>query len=124
MTENPIARMQRRIIEVIQQEIGLAIDALLKDALSIFSVERLMQLLRSTGLDMSQLPGMMGTRPGFDPYMVLGLDRSASDEEVKKRYHELLKKLHPDKSGTPGTSFLFQMVVAAYELIKKERGWN
>jgi hypothetical protein len=37
------------------------------------------------------------TQAAFDPYQVLGLDQSASDEEVKKRYRELLFKLHPDR---------------------------
>ena len=43
---------------------------------------------------------------------------------MKKRYRELLRKLHPDTSGTPGTGFLLQMVMAAYEMIKRERGWQ
>ena len=31
-----------------------------------------------------------------DPYQVLGLERGASDEEVKKAYRRLAKKYHPD----------------------------
>ena len=31
-----------------------------------------------------------------DPYKVLGLERGASDEEVKKAYRRLAKKYHPD----------------------------
>jgi DnaJ-class molecular chaperone len=85
---------------------------------------KLAELARAMGTDMSELTGIMGKRPGFDPYMVLGLDKSASDEEIRKRYHELLRKLHPDTAGVPGTEFLFQTVMAAFRLIAKERGWQ
>jgi len=78
------------------------------------------------GIDLSGLSGMMSQSKvaGFDPYQIMGLDKSASDEEIKKRYHELLKRLHPDTAGIEGTSFLLQLVLTAYELIKRERGWQ
>ena len=31
-----------------------------------------------------------------DPYKVLGISSSASDEEVKKAYRDLSRKYHPD----------------------------
>jgi curved DNA-binding protein CbpA len=67
---------------------------------------------------------MVGKQGGFDPYRVLSLERLASDEEVKKRYRELLIKLHPDTAGIRGTDFLLQMMIAAYQQIAKERGWQ
>lgn len=33
-----------------------------------------------------------------DPYLVLGIRRSASDVEVKKAYRELVRKYHPDSN--------------------------
>jgi len=33
----------------------------------------------------------------MDPYSVLGVSASASDEEIKKTYRDLVKKYHPDK---------------------------
>jgi len=96
------------------------INAVLKDAVDPVKLSR---FIRSLGVDVSQLGGMVGQRPELDPYQILGLDRSASDEEVKRRYHILVHKLHPDTAGFEGTGFLLQMVLAAYEMIKRERGW-
>jgi len=120
MCEDRVTRMQRRMWEIIQQEIQSWINDLMRDALD---PSKIMAFAGAMGIDMPQLCGMMGKQPGFDPYPILGLDRSASDEEVKKRYRDLLRKLHPDTSGVEGTAFLLQMVIAAFELIKRERNW-
>lgn len=41
-----------------------------------------------------------------DPYKVLGVSPSASDDEIKKAYKELVKKYHPDKhSNSPLNEF-------------------
>jgi preprotein translocase subunit Sec63 len=61
---------------------------------------------------------------GIDPYRIMGLDMTAADDQVKKRYRELMVKLHPDTAGVKGTEFLFQLVMAAYQQISKERGWQ
>jgi len=84
--------------------------------------DRLSDLMKSMGIDLARLQGMMNQEAVPDPYAVLGLDNSASDDQVKTRYHELLHKLHPDTSGTEDTTFLLQMVMAVYEIIKGERG--
>ena len=113
--------MQQRILEVILDEVQGCMNDLMRGTLDPGKIIGFMQ---SMGFDASQLPGMMSQQPGFDPYRVLGLDKSATDEEVKKRYHELVHKLHPDTARVQGTSFLLQMVLAAYEMIRQQRGWQ
>jgi hypothetical protein len=116
-----LARTQKGMAQGMQEGMREVLAELMKGTLD---PAKLAEMMKSMGIDPSQLSGMMGKAPGVDPYRVLGLDKSASDEEVKKRYNELLHKLHPDTSGTEATSFLLQMVMAAYELIKTERGWQ
>ena len=95
-------------------------DALLRNA---FNPEAFMRFVIGMGIDLSRIPDLVGQPGGFDSYRVLGLEKTATDEEVKKRYRELLVKLHPDTAGVKGTDFLLQMMIAAYQQIAKERGW-
>ncbi len=63
-------------------------------------------------------------------YKVLGVDPSASDEEIKKAYRKMAIKFHPDKVSQMGEEFQkgakekFQKVQEAYEAIKKRRGFK
>ncbi len=61
-------------------------------------------------------------------YKVLGLDASASDDEIKKAYRKMAIKFHPDKVASMGPEYekgakeKFQQIQDAYEAIKKRRG--
>jgi DnaJ-class molecular chaperone len=53
-----------------------------------------------------------------DPYAVLGVDRDASEEAIKKAYRRLAKKLHPDVNpGNRTVEHQFKEVTAAYDLL-------
>jgi molecular chaperone DnaJ len=54
-----------------------------------------------------------------DPYETLGVDRKATDAEIKKAYRRLARKHHPDVNpGDAGAQKKFQEIAAAYELLK------
>jgi curved DNA-binding protein len=51
----------------------------------------------------------------IDPYKVLGLDRSATIDDIKKMYRKLAKEFHPDKSG--GDDTRFKEIANAYSIL-------
>ena len=68
-------------------------------------------------------------RPDNDSnYKILEIDRSATDEDVKKAYRKMAIKYHPDKVATLGEDVQkaaeekFKSISQAYEAICRERG--
>ena len=60
-----------------------------------------------------------------DPYQVLGIPRSASDEEVKRAWRNLARKYHPDNyagsAQAAGYEEIMKEINEAYDAIQKER---
>lgn len=58
-------------------------------------------------------------------YKILGIEKTASAEEIKKAYRSLVMKNHPDKFAMQGRDAMekaeekFQIITEAYELIKR-----
>jgi DnaJ like chaperone protein len=65
-----------------------------------------------------------------DPYVILGVEHSISDEDLKRAYHKLVRENHPDSLIARGVPAEFVRLATeklasingAYDNIKKERG--
>ena len=53
-----------------------------------------------------------------DYYAILGVERNASAEDVKKAYRKLARKYHPDVSKEPNAEEKFKEMAEAYETLK------
>ncbi len=114
-------REQERILGEMRDNVKSCMDDLLRDA---FNPESFLRYVASMGIDLSQILNLAGRDDSLNPYNILGLEKTASDEEVKKRYRELLFKFHPDTAEVQGTGHLCQKITEAYQQIVKERRWQ
>jgi molecular chaperone DnaJ len=55
--------------------------------------------------------------PARDLYEVLGIERGASDEDVKRAYRRLAREHHPDVNGDPAAEERFKEIAGAYEIL-------
>ncbi|RIV70095.1 TerB family tellurite resistance protein [Flagellimonas aequoris] len=98
--------------------------------LSSSEVQKLREIasyLRVGAHDFESIMAMF-VKSADNAYKILEIDRSATDDEVKKAYRNMAKKYHPDRVVTEneairkGAEEKFKEVQKAYETIQKERG--
>lgn len=93
-------------------------------------VEKLIELagyMRIGRHDFESIKAMF-IKSADNAYKILEIEKSASNEEVKKAYRNMAKKYHPDRVVTQddaikrGAEEKFKEVQKAYETIQQERG--
>src|ERR1700742_994455 len=52
-----------------------------------------------------------------DYYKVLGVDKKASQEDIKKAYRKLARQYHPDTNKDPGAEERFKEISEAYDVL-------
>ncbi len=60
-----------------------------------------------------------------DYYQILGVNRTASAEEIKRVYRRLAVKYHPDKNPDPEAEAIFKEINEAYDVLSDpEKKWR
>lgn len=54
---------------------------------------------------------------GKDPYSILGVTSTCSDDDIKKYYKRQAVLVHPDKNNQPGAEEAFKILVHAFDII-------
>lgn len=62
----------------------------------------------------------MATTTG-DYYEVLGVNRSASQQDIQRAYRKLARRYHPDINKDPGAEDRFKQINEAYEVLSDEK---
>jgi DnaJ like chaperone protein len=96
--------------------------------LELQAIHTIANYLGVNAADFNSLKAMY-FRDATSDYKILEIERSATDDEVKKAYRKMAVKFHPDKVAALGEEMQkgakekFQNVQEAYENIKKQRGF-
>lgn len=64
-----------------------------------------------------QFEGVQRTKRCKNYYEILGVNKSADEEDLKKAYRKLALKFHPDKNCAPGATDAFKAIGNAYAIL-------
>ena len=59
----------------------------------------------------------MATAGFKDYYAILGVNKSASADDIKRAFRQLARKYHPDVNPDPAMAEKFKEITAAYEIL-------
>ncbi len=140
---NPFKVLTRNQPHLRRMFVEILLNGAMADGI-ISSSERqiLERVARTLGMTAEQLNQMIGQRSSYrpgpeadrqpNPYQVLGIDRNASEKQIKQAYRRLMSRYHPDKMA--GQKVPAKMreyahdkvreVRAAYDQIRKQRDFR
>tara|TARA_R110002049_G_scaffold137089_3_gene296969 strand:- start:188 stop:967 length:780 start_codon:yes stop_codon:yes gene_type:complete len=101
-------------------------DGTLRPA-EIDKISEIAGYFRVSRIDFESIKAMF-IKSADNAYKILEIEKSVTDEEVKKAYRTMAKKYHPDRVNTEneaikkGAEEKFKEVQKAYEIIQQERG--
>lgn len=90
-------------------------------------IQEIARYFKVTRVDFESIKAMF-IKSANNAYKILEIEKTATDNEVKKAYRTMAKKYHPDRVNTEneaikkGAEEKFKEVQKAYETIQKERG--
>ena len=93
----------------------------------VLKIEEIAGYLRIRINDLESVKAMF-IKSADNAYKILEIDKSATNDDVKKAYRTMAKKYHPDRVNTEneaikkGAEEKFKEVQKAYEIIQKDRG--
>jgi DnaJ like chaperone protein len=121
---NSMPIRQRSLL--IQYLFGIAkADGIVSDS-EMKVIQRISTYFRISSIEFEQIKSLF-YKDSSSFYKVLGIEESATNDEIKKAYRKMAVKHHPDKFNKLGeeqqkaAKNMFQKIQEAYEYIKKER---
>lgn len=123
MADGVLDEQEAQVLRLVADRLGF----------SRFAFEQLLRMLNAQNAFRGQQHGGYQPPPRADEiaiaYEALGVDKTATDAEIKKAYRKLMSEYHPDKligQGMPedmikAATERSQEIQAAYNLIKKSR---
>ena len=100
------------------------------DSKEIEIIKKIAKYFWVSDYDFSSIEAMFLDKNNIsNSYTILGVDKNATDDEIKKAYRKIVKKYHPDRLTDVGEDVVqlakekFQTVQDAYGKIRKQRGF-
>ena len=121
-------RMQPEVrMQLLHYMFGIAkADGLVSESeLNVMNV--IASMMGVSNVDFESIKNMFYRNADSD-YKILGIESSATDDEVKKAYRKMAIKFHTDKVASMGEEYekgakeKFQQIQSAYDNLKKNRG--